>query len=378
MSLFGKDACQSVEPPTSLSFTSASLSVLISSVTIAGNALVLLAILIDPNKQLRTSFNSFVASLALADLCVGLVAGPVVAAFFFLESLKAYSPPSLRTAMHLIVFVSSTASLGSLAALAVDRYFAVTSPLKYRSRINPTRAAVVSVVIWLASAALTMVYFAVGHNIYRFVFANTAVVATFGVLVFTYVGIFRRCRLQARRWDLRHAQSSENLAENRTLRWNTRVTQTLVIVLLLFMLCYVPSCFCIYIINLCASCDCVFVHWVRDLQLMFVLANSAVNPFLYAIRLPTFREAFAQVLRCGDCNRYLRTVATFTLRKRESTPGEPQEMSFPTAREEPAEGNWRAVEWIAFCFLSVCSWRLLPPIPHLKICIDICTNTSCN
>ena len=43
-------------------------------VTTFGNTLVLLAILIDPNKDLRTPFNYFVANLAVADLTVGLLA----------------------------------------------------------------------------------------------------------------------------------------------------------------------------------------------------------------------------------------------------------------------------------------------------------------
>ena len=320
MSLFGTNACQHVQPPTSLSFTTASLSVLIASATIAGNSLVLLAILIDPNKKLRTPFNSFVASLALADLCVGLAADPVVAAFLYIEGLKVYSPPTLRLVMHLTVFISSTASLGSLAALAVDRYLAITAPLEYRTTLSASRAAVASLLIWLLSAALTMVYFVVGYNIYRFVFANTAVLTTFGVVLFTYVRILRNFRLQVKQWDACHEGTEENFAKKRALRWETKVTKTLVIVLVLFMVCYVPSCVCIYIINLCVSCDCVFIHWVRDFQLMFVLANSAINPFLYAIRLGSFRDAFKSLLRCKPCPRRFRTVSKFTPRKKDSEP----------------------------------------------------------
>ena len=76
------------------------------------------------------------------------------------------------------------------------------------------------------------------------------------------------------------------------------ITKTLVIVLLLFLACYLPSCICIYIINFCTNCDCVFIHWVRDIQFVLVMTNSGVSPFVHAWRLENFRKAFKSILTC--------------------------------------------------------------------------------
>ena len=51
-----------------------------------------------------------------------------------------------------------------------------------------------------------MIYFAVGYEKFRFVFANTAVVVTFVVLLFTNSKIFKFLRAQVRQWDM-HASA---------------------------------------------------------------------------------------------------------------------------------------------------------------------------
>ena len=71
MSLFGEYPCtnQSVAP-IYISFTTATICVPLCLFTIAGNLLVVLAIFIDPNKDLKSPFNHFVANLAISDLLV--------------------------------------------------------------------------------------------------------------------------------------------------------------------------------------------------------------------------------------------------------------------------------------------------------------------
>ena len=88
-----------------------------------------------------------------------------------------------------------------------------------------------------------------------------------------------------------------------------KVTKTLLIVLILFLACYLPSTVCIYIVNLCSTCDCVFIHWVRDIQFVLVMANSGVNPFVYAWRLQSFRKAFKSILTFRACFQRLRAIS---------------------------------------------------------------------
>ncbi|KAL9970462.1 hypothetical protein ACROYT_G022840, partial [Oculina patagonica] len=264
MSLFGEYPCANVTPPTVLSYTTASISIFISLVATAGNSLVLLAVFVDPHKNLRSPFNYFVANLALADILVGLVVAPLSAVFHVSEGLKSSLHLKIENYLYFSYFIACTASLFSLIILAVDRFVAITFPLLYVARVNSVRAIMIMACAWIISIILSLVYFKVGLNTYRFVFANTAIVITFVVLLFTHAKIVNSFRAQVRKWDDLHDSSSENVAKRQALKWEKKMAKALVIVLGLFLACFLPSCVCIYIINLCSTCNCVFIHWIRD------------------------------------------------------------------------------------------------------------------
>ena len=299
MSLFGEYPCTNVTPPTVLSYTTASISIFVSIVATLGNSLVLLAILVDPNKNLRSPFNYFVANLALADVLVGLVVAPLSAVFHVSEGLKTSLHLHIHNYLYLSYFIACTASLLSLIILAVDRYAAIKFPLLYVARLDAFRAVMILACAWIISTVLSLIYFKVGLNIYRFVFANTTIVVTFVVLLFTHAKIVSSFRAQVRKWDDLHDSSSENFAKRQALLWEKKMAKALVIVLGIFLACFLPSCVCIYIINLCSTCNCVFIHCIRDAQLLLVMANSGVNPFVYPWRMQHFREAFKTILSCG-------------------------------------------------------------------------------
>ena len=158
-----------------------------------------------------------------------------------------------------------------------------------------------------------MIYFIVWFNVFRFVFANTAVAVTLAVLLFTTAKIFKYLRFQVQQWDDLHDSTEENLVKKQAMKWEKKITKTLVIVLVLFLAFYLPACICIYIINFCTDCDCVFIHWVRDIQTVLVMANSGVNPFVYGWRLENFRKAFKSILTCRTCMERLRSISVLNL-----------------------------------------------------------------
>lgn len=308
MSLLGKYPCDNITAPTYLSFSSATCTILSSLVASVGNFLVVLAVFLDPNKDLHSPFNYFVANLGLADLTVGLVTSPLAAIYLISEGLKNPNQ-QFRVWMHMTYFISCTASLLSLTALALDRYVAVTYPLLYRFKLSPVRAFLVSLLVWTVSILFSLIYFVVGYNKFRFVFANTAVAVTFAVLIFTNMKIFKHLRRQVHQWDTLPGSTNESLAMKQAVKREKKVTKTLLIVLILFLACYLPSCVCIYIVNLCSTCDCVFIHWVRDIQFVLVMINSGVNPFVYAWRLQSFRKAFKSILTFRACFQRLRVIS---------------------------------------------------------------------
>ena len=151
MSLFGEYPCQH-QPiaPIAVSFTTGTVSAVLCLVTVVGNMLVVLAIFIDPYKDLKTPFNYFVANLAMCDLFVGIVIDPMSVSYLYYEGALQKFPAQLIF-LYVPYLASCTASVLSLAALTVDRYWAITSPLSYRLKLNPKRAGFIALLIWTLS-----------------------------------------------------------------------------------------------------------------------------------------------------------------------------------------------------------------------------------
>ncbi|XP_020626780.1 adenosine receptor A1-like [Orbicella faveolata] len=316
--------CATVHPPTSLSYFTASLSVLLAIITIPGNFLVFLAIIKDPFRNLKTPFNYFMLSLAATDLAVGAILDPISVAYHIDEALQLNVVDI--TVLHIFYFILSTASILTLAALAMDRYFAVASPVKYKTMVTSKRAILVSVSIWIGALGFSFIYFKLGFIVYSFVFANTAVFTTFLVLIFVHVGILKRLRERSKYWrDQRAMNYAEpEQQENRNDIINTKkegkAAKALMIILLAFFSSLTPACVMIYLLNFCSKCSCLVVHWLRDLKILIVLCNSGINPYLYAWRLPQFNKAFYKFLhlRSRDQRNNVPTTSTLSVGKTEN------------------------------------------------------------
>ena len=220
--------------------------------------------------------------------------------------------------LHIFYFILSTASLLTLAALTMDRYFAVASPLKYKTMITSKRVILACVSIWTGALGFSFFYFKLGFIVYSFVFANTAVFTTFLVVIFVHIGILKRLRERSKYWRDQRAmhyaepEQQENRSNIINIKKEGKAAKVLMIILLAFFSSFTPACAMIYLLNFCSKCSCLVVHWLRDLQFLIVLCNSGINPYLYAWRLPQFKRAFCKFLRLkarGQVNTFTTTSA---------------------------------------------------------------------
>ena len=256
------------------------------------NFFICLAVYKERRTLLRNAFNCLVVNLAFADLVVGVVVLTISTYVHLLEAITNHPDLPVLPVGHVSYFICCTASTFSLTAMAADRYIAVVHPIIYRNRITPRRALYASICIWFVSILLPLaLYFQVGFIKYAFVFANTAIVATVMIFFFSYISIYRKLHAQFEISSQLQSRANSQSAQRRALEHEKRIAKTFALILAAYLICYTPSCVIIYIFNFCQRCSCTAIHWLRDLQYVFIWLNSSLNPFLYSWQIPSFRSA---------------------------------------------------------------------------------------
>ena len=307
---FAHHCFELTKAPRELSILSASLSLLFTLLNIPGNVLVIVVVAADPYRNLRTPFNYLMVNLAFADLIVGIISDPFSVYIHFKEVTDSKVAELDYQMNHMSYFISCTASVLSLAALAVERYLAIRDPHNYRSTCTGKRIALTVAGIWIISLSLPWIYLRVRFINYAFIFANSAVAVAFLITCFTCGLILRAFKKRTQNEPVRNddnqlsgnnedalSSRSSNQRRENAIQVEKRITKMFLVVLLCMVCCYVPSTALIYALAFCGSCSCKTLHWFKDLQHLFVLANSSMNFFCYALRSPRFLTGIKSVLK---------------------------------------------------------------------------------
>ncbi|XP_054900677.1 trace amine-associated receptor 1-like [Poeciliopsis prolifica] len=242
----------------------------ISVITVCGNLLVIISIVYF--RQLHTPTNALVLSLAVADLLVGALVFPLTMEFSISSCLY-----------HEETFY---------------RYYAVCQPLAYRTKISSHVIVVMILVSWGVPAvvAVSLVGFnrsKCGQNcLFTVVLGKILIVLiTFYlpllVMICIYVKIFFVAQKQA------HSIQSMKSSGASVSKMERKATKTLVIVMGVFLLCWLPSFLCTTVFTFSnASRPGPLVEILNWLA----LSNSTFNPFIYALFYRWFRSAFRMII----------------------------------------------------------------------------------
>ncbi|KAH8273531.1 hypothetical protein KR018_010932 [Drosophila ironensis] len=124
--------------------------ILFPILTLFGNILVILSVCRE--RSLQTVTNYFIVSLAIADLLVAVVVMPF--AVYFLVN-GAWALPDVVCDFYIAMdVICSTSSIFNLVAISIDRYIAVTQPIKYAKHKNSRRVCLTILLVWAISAAI--------------------------------------------------------------------------------------------------------------------------------------------------------------------------------------------------------------------------------
>ena len=120
-----EERCLTTGAPPSLALFTMILSILFLITNIPSHLLVITAVLRDPHKNLRSPFNILMANLSAADLIVGAIVCPLSIHYHLKEALRETISITQIKIFHLSYYISCTASVLSLASLAIERHLAM-------------------------------------------------------------------------------------------------------------------------------------------------------------------------------------------------------------------------------------------------------------
>uniref|UniRef100_A0A0N5AGA4 G_PROTEIN_RECEP_F1_2 domain-containing protein n=1 Tax=Syphacia muris TaxID=451379 RepID=A0A0N5AGA4_9BILA len=128
------------------------ICILMIIATLIGNALVILAVMLV--RKLRHPSNLLLVSLAIADFCVGLIVMPLGIIELFTK--KWILGPVLCCLWTSTDQALCTASIINLCMISVDRYLAVSRPLRYSAQRTLKRILAYIAIVWVAALIVSI------------------------------------------------------------------------------------------------------------------------------------------------------------------------------------------------------------------------------
>uniref|UniRef100_A0A8C7FAN5 Trace amine-associated receptor 1 n=2 Tax=Oncorhynchus kisutch TaxID=8019 RepID=A0A8C7FAN5_ONCKI len=287
-------------------FTSMVLAIL---VTVIGNLLVITSI--AHFKQLQTSVNQLLVSLAVCDLLLGVFVMPCsavrsVQGCWYLGGFLC----KLHTSTDIML---STSSIFHLSFISIDRYFAVCRPLSYRLIITNNTVLIMITTSWLVPAIFSygMIFPEINlkgkEDFYEThvkciggcqVFFSPVAALVASSFSFYIPGMILICIYSKIYWVARaQARSIKDLSrqfkEADSGRRERRGANILAIVVGVFLICWSPF-------SLCLIID-PFIQYsipplLGDTLVWFGYLNSAFNPIVYAFFYTWFRRALRIII----------------------------------------------------------------------------------
>uniref|UniRef100_A0A3B3ZWW5 G-protein coupled receptors family 1 profile domain-containing protein n=1 Tax=Periophthalmus magnuspinnatus TaxID=409849 RepID=A0A3B3ZWW5_9GOBI len=280
------------------------LMVTLVVVVVAGNALVIMAFIVD--KTLRTQSNYFFLNLAISDFLVGAFCIPVYIPYNLTG--RWMLGKGLCKVWLVMDYLLCTASVFNIVLISYDRFLSVTRAVKYRAQRNMTRQAVLKMVaVWV----LAFLLYGPAIIFWESFFAPFISVAFFNLSI--YLNIHRRNKNNSacseeepkpepspRKKNSRLFQPTASCiaparrAPGSRLSRDIKIAKSLAIIVCIFGICWAPYTL-LMIIRAACSGECVENYWY-EMTFWLLWLNSAINPFLYPLCHSSFRRAFSKIL----------------------------------------------------------------------------------
>uniref|UniRef100_A0A3B4URX1 Trace amine-associated receptor 13c-like n=2 Tax=Seriola dumerili TaxID=41447 RepID=A0A3B4URX1_SERDU len=277
----------------------------ITVLTVVLNLLVIISI--SHFRQLHTSTNLLLLSLAVADFLVGLLQmPPEILLFRGCWILGDF----ICVVNYFLGYLTVGVSVGNMVLISIDRYMAICDPMFYNTKVTLRRVQYCVYLCWVFSvvhSACILRDFLKQPDRYNTCYGECVVVLTYletaADLLFTFLGpivvitvlylrVFVVAVSQAR--AMRSHIAAVTLQRSETVKAKKselKAARTLGVVIAAFLLCNSPYyCFIVAVENNLIGTS------ASGIELWLLYFNSCLNPVIYVFFYPWFRKSIKHIV----------------------------------------------------------------------------------
>ncbi|XP_047457668.1 trace amine-associated receptor 13c-like [Mugil cephalus] len=277
---------------------------LISLITVTLNLLVIISI--SHFKQLHTPTNLLLLSLAVSDCFVGLLMLfqiMLIDGCWFLGDL-------MCALYYVIAYICTSAAVGTMVLISVDRYVAICYPLQYPTKVTQRRVRICVCLCWICSVLFPSQILkdnveqpgrykscsgecvVVVDNVTGIVDVLLSFTGPIAVIIVLYLRVFVVAVSQARAMRSHIAAVTlQGLVSVNAKKSELKAARTIGVVIVVFIICLCPY-YCVTLTGQDALLNTSSVLFVLSL----LYSNSCLNPIIYALFYPWFRKSVKHIV----------------------------------------------------------------------------------
>jgi len=257
----------------------------------AGNSMLLYTIYKDPRKSLRSAPGFLITNLTVADLLLGLLNLSIVAVRDVYRSQLINMPflGILKAFMYIVFMTTLFVSCNTIIVMSATCYVAINQPLEYKTIVTTKRIKICIAVLWIMGLGTCLLPVAgLSQQTFVMIYLHTHATIPAILLTVIYVKVFRAVARRTRELQ----QSGYDKLATKSLERERNMVVVVIIILALFYITYMPQYITLHLLYFCNSCQqSVTFHEIDVALSRFVYLSSAINPFVYAWRVPKYRKA---------------------------------------------------------------------------------------
>ena len=272
---------------------------------LVGNTLVILVVTL--NRSMKTPTNYLLVNLASADMVVAVFIGLQ----FIATPTFTHPQGTLGSVLCKMLtggtpgWVGAVASVFSLVAIAIERYWAVLHPHSQRIKLTKTKIVILALLSWIVSIIWAIPGFwattyikeikGCAHSFSKPIYAKLYTVGwsvVAGVIPITIMGGLYS-KVVYRLWFVNSANAESS--QRALLRYRKRVTKMVIFVTVVYVMCWVPE-LLIYFLGFTGAISLQAIH--HAIASALVVFNSSINPVVYSLQSSKFRNHIRDLICC--------------------------------------------------------------------------------